>query len=139
MKKTLSKWTIPIISFVNTVLFLGVLTLHEYKPDKLSFFSDISNKINIDQKFRWRGGRSLSDDVLIIGIDDQSLERFGQWPWKRGIIAEGLSKLAASHPKVIALDIVFSEASPFPEEDKKLASTIREINKTIPLMLGYFF
>ena len=47
--------------------------------------------------------------VKIVTIDDESLEKIGQFPWSRNKIAELISKLQALNVKVIALDIVFSE------------------------------
>ena len=146
-------WFIPtsaflIVAFANAVnitdgmdgLASGLLMI------SLFGFSQTLNRKLSDSFFHLLPSHhSFSKEIVIIDIDEQSIAKYadhpelGQWPWKRGVIAEGLSKLAASHPKVIALDIVFSEASPFPEEDKKLASTIQNINKEIPLMLGYFF
>ncbi len=47
--------------------------------------------------------------VRIISIDDESLNRLGQWPWPRTRIAELVSKLSAAEPAVISLDIIFAE------------------------------
>ena len=32
--------------------------------------------------------RQASDQVLIVDIDEQSLDRIGQWPWPRDVIAK---------------------------------------------------
>jgi adenylate cyclase len=47
--------------------------------------------------------------VKIIDIDDDSLARFGQWPWPRSRVAELLAKLREAGAAVVAMDIVFSE------------------------------
>ncbi len=47
--------------------------------------------------------------VVIIDIDDKSLDRLGQWPWPRTRVAELVTKLAALGAKVIAFDIIFAE------------------------------
>lgn len=47
--------------------------------------------------------------VKIIAIDDQSLEKIGQFPWPRTKIAEMIDKLQALGAKVIVLDMLFSE------------------------------
>lgn len=45
----------------------------------------------------------------IVDIDDESLEKFGQWPWPRALLAQLVSGIGAQAPAVIALDIVLSE------------------------------
>lgn len=47
--------------------------------------------------------------VRIVDIDDESLARFGQWPWPRSRIAELTDKLAAAGAAAIVFDIVFAE------------------------------
>ena len=47
--------------------------------------------------------------VKIIDIDDASLERFGQWPWPRLLLAELVERLADAGASTIAFDMVFAE------------------------------
>ncbi|MBI3274594.1 MAG: CHASE2 domain-containing protein, partial [Methylocystis sp.] len=47
--------------------------------------------------------------VRIIGIDEESLAVFGQWPWPRTRLAELTEKLAALNAAAIAFDFVFAE------------------------------
>ncbi|MGH6934113.1 MAG: CHASE2 domain-containing protein [Dongiaceae bacterium] len=47
--------------------------------------------------------------VRIVDIDEESLKRFGQWPWPRSLVAELVDKLAAAGAAVVAFDIVFAE------------------------------
>ena len=32
--------------------------------------------------------RLVDDPVIVIDIDDESLRRYGQWPWPRNVVAE---------------------------------------------------
>ncbi|CAK0755542.1 adenylate cyclase [Azospirillaceae bacterium] len=50
-----------------------------------------------------------SNPVHIIDIDDQTLEKFGQWPWPRPLIADLLNRLQALGASAIAFDMVFAE------------------------------
>src|SRR5262252_2910098 len=45
--------------------------------------------------------------VRIIDIDDDSLQRFGQWPWPRTLLAQLVDKLNEMGAAVIASDILF--------------------------------
>ncbi len=63
----------------------------------------------IDQFQRWQP-RSYQDvPVRIVDIDDESLQRLGQWPWPRTRIAELTQRLQQAGAAVIAFDVVFSE------------------------------
>ena len=35
---------------------------------------------------------TLSQDIAIVEIDEKSIEKYGQWPWKRSIIADIVQK-----------------------------------------------
>lgn len=47
--------------------------------------------------------------VKIIDIDDPSLERLGQWPWPRDVLAQLLVNLANAGAAAVAFDMVFAE------------------------------
>jgi len=47
--------------------------------------------------------------VLIVDIDEPSLQRFGQWPWPRDIIAALIDGITQRGGVAIGLDIVFAE------------------------------
>jgi adenylate cyclase len=47
--------------------------------------------------------------VVIVDIDEESLARYGQWPWPRTRIAELIERLAAAGAIVTGFDIVFAE------------------------------
>ncbi len=47
--------------------------------------------------------------IRIVDIDDISLNKIGQWPWPRTIVAKMVDRLAAAGAAVIAFDIDFAE------------------------------
>jgi serine phosphatase RsbU (regulator of sigma subunit)/CHASE2 domain-containing sensor protein len=51
-----------------------------------------------------------SAPVVIVAIDEVSLERFGQWPWPRTQLAQLIDRLRAARPAAIGVDILFPEA-----------------------------
>ncbi|MCC7163164.1 MAG: adenylate/guanylate cyclase domain-containing protein [Anaerolineae bacterium] len=61
--------------------------------------------------------------IALIAIDKKSLDAIGTFPWSRAIHAELLDILRTAPPRVIAFDIVFSQAS---SEDPVLAASIRQ-------------
>ena len=48
-------------------------------------------------------------DVVIIDIDENSLGKFGQFPWNRKVFADILDRINESNPKAIGFDIFFTE------------------------------
>ncbi len=47
--------------------------------------------------------------VKYVDLDDESLERIGQWPWPRTFVAQLVAQLANAGAAAIVFDIVFSE------------------------------
>jgi adenylate cyclase len=47
--------------------------------------------------------------VRIVDLDDESLEKLGQWPWPRVLLAQLVERLSHAGAAVIAFDIVFAE------------------------------
>ncbi|MGH6929170.1 MAG: CHASE2 domain-containing protein, partial [Dongiaceae bacterium] len=47
--------------------------------------------------------------VRIVDVDEESLRRFGQWPWPRTLFARIVDRLAEADAGVVAFDIVFAE------------------------------
>lgn len=50
-----------------------------------------------------------SAPAVIVAIDEESLRRFGQWPWPRDLVARLFDKIAKARPAAIGVDILFSE------------------------------
>ncbi|MBI2525452.1 MAG: CHASE2 domain-containing protein [Candidatus Rokubacteria bacterium] len=47
--------------------------------------------------------------VLIVAVDEASLDRHGQWPWPRTLLARLLSRIGEADPAAIGLDILMPE------------------------------
>ncbi len=52
---------------------------------------------------------SATSNVVLVDIDEKSLDTLGQWPWPRVMLANLISKLNNSHPSAIGVDIIFPE------------------------------
>jgi PAS domain S-box-containing protein len=76
-----------------------------------------------DWLMRLRGALPIPDDIAIVAIDEPSMARFGRFPWSRQVIARALDSLAAAHPKVIALDVLFTDPTT-QEDDESLARSV---------------
>ncbi len=74
--------------------------------------------------------RTLSKDIVLVTIDDRSLEQMGRWPWPRRFHAKLLDTLHDS--KAVGLDIIFPEADIHdPEGDQAFASAIERHGRVV--------
>jgi len=85
-----------------TVLFLGLGLFRIGLIDTLGFKS-------YDLMMNLRTDPQASSEVVIVDIDDDSIEKLGRWPWPRSLIAEGIRKINSGGPRVIGLNFIFSE------------------------------
>jgi adenylate cyclase len=70
---------------------------------------------------RLRGAIPWDDRVVIVAIDQKSLDALGHFPWKRDRYTQLLQQLDQAQPNVVAFDLVFSEPTP---EDQGLAQAM---------------
>jgi adenylate cyclase len=70
------------------------------------------------------------DEIIIIAIDDTSLQELGRWPWPREYFATAINHLNKS--AVIGIDISFFEPA---DDDSLLASALA--NATVVLAMEY--
>lgn len=68
--------------------------------------------------------------VRVVDIDEESLRRFGQWPWPRTEVARLIDRLGEAGAAVIALDIVFSE--PDRTSPARIAEQLRREDPNAP-------
>lgn len=94
-----------------TITFLGVtLYVLTYVAERdwavLKFIHTIELK-TYDTRFRLRGDSEPSPSIAIVAIDQETLERFGSWPFSRRHFALLVDRLKADGAKVIAFDVNF--------------------------------
>ncbi|MBS0340695.1 MAG: CHASE2 domain-containing protein [Proteobacteria bacterium] len=67
-----------------------------------------------------------ASNIVIVAIDDQSLETVGRWPWRRALHAELLRRISTGKPRCIGLDLLLDDAnSIFPADDAMLAQSMK--------------
>ncbi len=60
---------------------------------------------------------SKNNPIIIVDIDDQSLARYGNWPWPRLLIAQLVKKLQEMGVIVVAFDVVFPKSEDNPAQE----------------------
>ncbi|CAO3992380.1 CHASE2 domain-containing protein [Achromobacter mucicolens] len=93
----------------------------------------------LDQVFYDRAvmltGRPADPDILIVAIDDASIDALGRWPWRRAIHAALLDRLTGA--RAVGLDLIFAEPDKVnADDDAILADSIRRNGHTVlPVVL----
>ncbi|MEK6874495.1 MAG: adenylate/guanylate cyclase domain-containing protein [Nanoarchaeota archaeon] len=65
-------------------------------------------------------------NIIILSIDDTSLQEIGRWPWNRSVFAELLTHLRTA--RAVGFDVMFAEISP---DDKDFATALNNHGKVI--------
>ena len=98
MKKILTHWTLAFIT-------LAVLTFVGLQDPQIK---EVARLKSFDLQFQSQP-KEVSQDIVIITIDEKSIELYGHWPWKRDVLAGVIEELRAAEVGVIVLPILFSE------------------------------
>lgn len=103
--------------FISFWVILFVLIIHLYY-----FTSSMGNanayggflgyiERSLEQiKYELRGVRPVSNQVLIVDMDNKTLDQYG-WPLSRHLLAKMVTKLKKYGAKVVAFDVLFSDPS----------------------------
>ena len=98
MKKLLTHWTLAFITLAVIMLW-GLKDPFVKETARLKSF-DLIQKYDTP---------TMSEDVVIVEIDEKSIEQYGQWPWKRTVLADVIWRLREAGAGIIVLPILFAE------------------------------
>jgi serine/threonine-protein kinase len=76
---------------------------------RLQFVDTLEYKY-YDLMMKLRADAESQSDVVMVDIDDDSIEKLGRWPWPRSIIAAGIDKINRGNPRIIGLNLLLTEA-----------------------------
>ncbi|WP_248924913.1 CHASE2 domain-containing protein [Paenibacillus hamazuiensis] len=71
------------------------------------------------------------EDIVVVGIDTDSIKAVGPYPWDRKVYAQLINLLEKAGAKVIAFDIELYTESNKPESDKALADELAKYKNII--------
>jgi adenylate cyclase len=98
MKKLLTHWTIAFVT-------LFVLTFIGFKDPQVKEILRLKGFDLLLQSEK----KEISTNIAVVSIDEKAIEKYGQWPWKRDILADIIIQLREQGAGVIVLPILFSE------------------------------
>ncbi|HFE48778.1 MAG TPA: diguanylate cyclase [Chromatiaceae bacterium] len=74
----------------------------------------------------------IDDDLLIVSIDQRSIDALGRWPWPRALQARLLDSLTDYATRLVVYDIMLSEKDhEHPEHDELLATAIQKHGRVV--------
>ena len=98
MKKILSHWTIAFVTLM-VLTYIGLQDPWAKEILRLKSFDYVlQNEV-----------KTPSEAVSIVTIDEQAIEKYGQWPWKRDVLADLILNLRNAQTGIIVMPILFSE------------------------------
>jgi adenylate cyclase len=101
----------PYQLFAPLLALLLVAAFERLKP------AEILEDQSVNERYRLRAPLDPQPDprLVFVGIDQQSLDYLGRWPWMRNVEAGFLNEIvnAGANPRVVAFDVLFSD-----EDDK---------------------
>ncbi|MBU0994462.1 MAG: adenylate/guanylate cyclase domain-containing protein [Proteobacteria bacterium] len=104
LKAILLKGRFPVL-FAGFLFTFLMCAIYVYRPQ---YFKHLNDKL-YDVILKGTFSTKVTGRVVIVDLDEQSIERFGQWPWARYRIAILLEKIRSGGALAVGLDILFSE------------------------------
>ena len=98
MKKIFTHWTVGLLT-LTILTFIGLNDPYLKEILRLKSF-DYLHQFDI---------KEVSPDIGVVTIDELSIEKHGQWPWDRRILADLVLKLREAQVGIIVMPILFSE------------------------------
>jgi adenylate cyclase len=94
------------LGLVITLVFIG----HAARYYEVPFITQLDNII-YDARLQVTMPRGVDDRIVILDIDEKSLQEVARWPWPRDVMAGVVEKLFGKyHVAIVAFDVVFAES-----------------------------
>jgi adenylate cyclase len=102
MKKILTHWTTAFI----TLFVLTYIGLQDPSGKEILRLKSFDYLLANEEK-------TPSKDITIITIDEEAIEKYGQWPWPRDVLADLIVNLRQAETGIIVMPILFTEPDRF--------------------------
>ena len=117
------------IGFLITVIALTLFTgtdISKSKRTALRFLQNVELR-SLDARFLLRGPRPHDEDIIIVGLEENTLQKVGAFPIPRNAYAQMVDQLAKGGARVIAFDANF----PVPEKNSAVEA-LKELEQQSP-------
>src|SRR5262249_20644109 len=94
---------VPNVARVCLLVAAAIAALRLLQPTAL----ELLDLKSLDFRHVLRGALAPGPEVVIVGIDEASLDEVGRWPWPRSTLAELVDRLSGA--SAIGFDVVFDQ------------------------------
>ncbi|MGV8934291.1 MAG: CHASE2 domain-containing protein [Gallionellaceae bacterium] len=103
-------WNTHLVRFSLGMAVVGLFVLHGVHLFPLPLVDNLEGSL-YDTRLRATMPNTLNRQVVIIDIDEKSLQEEGRWPWSRARLAQLVDKLFDRYNvAVMGVDVVFAES-----------------------------
>ena len=112
-------------------VLVGLLSL--FRPE----FLDKLEYASYDALLRAARTHPPGGDVVIVDVDERSLSSVGQWPWRRDLVGNLVTRIRDLGASAIALDVVFAESDRYAGSTAATDQAMAEALRPGRVVLGY--
>lgn len=106
------------------LILASATTLIQIKLGLISTLEPLAQQL----LFQARGARPWHEDIVLVKIDQASIDHLGWFPWRRDRYTDLLEQLTAAQADTVAFNIIFSEDT---EEDAAFANAMAEHGQVV--------
>jgi adenylate cyclase len=124
---------ITVFGVASTLCFLA---LNLWQP---RFVEERVESLFTDFRFHLRNvlkPPAVPDNIIIVEVDEKSLEAHGRWPWTRTLQAKLIDQIMQANPRVLAVDIFYPEPES-EEADGAMAEVLARHPGKVVLAAGF--
>ncbi len=96
-------------SIVTFLICFFLTSVVIYLEAKGGFKSAEREMNDLMMSARPRENMPINEDIILVGMDDESIDHIGRWPWNRSVFAEFLRFIKRGEPAAVLFDIEFLE------------------------------
>ncbi len=125
-----------VVAVFGVICTLCFLFLYLLSPQ---FIEERVESVFLDFRFHIRNllnPPAVPENILIVAIDEKSLETYGRWPWSRVRQARLIREIMNGKPAVLAVDIFYPERESR-KADAYLSKTLNKAKGKIVLAAGF--
>ena len=75
--------------------------------------------------------RPVAENIVIVGVDERSLNEIGTWPWPRFFMAEAIERLTEMGAAVIGINVLYDTHGAVPEYDARLVEAAAATDRLV--------
>jgi adenylate cyclase len=119
-RKWVERSLIGVVTLIGLTVYAWAITGGVHGQALFSLLNNIEQR-TLDARFRFRGPRPHDSRIVIVGVDEKTLQKVGSFPIARNYYAKTIDILKAGGAKVIGFDIAF----PTPEKNSAVEALKR--------------